>query len=63
MEKEQLLNEMLDIAIRFMNEQEACVYCVHCDRREDCAHNDDYCYNGIYDGLLKRAQKASCSSH
>lgn len=53
----EILLEMLDIAAGFMNEQEACCYCVHRDYPSDCSHTDECCKEGIFEGLKRMAQR------
>lgn len=50
----ELLTEMLNIAIGGLNENEACSYCIH---YHDCIRctSDDICCRGIWYGLQKTA--------
>lgn len=55
--KKTILLEMLEIAVNFLNEQEACYYCVHRDFPSDCVHNDEYCKDGMFNGLQRMAER------
>lgn len=57
MYNEKILLEMLDIAVSFMNEQEACSYCVHSGYRSDCSYTDECCKEGIFEGLYRKAKR------
>lgn len=56
--KEEILTEMLEMAITFMVENEACVHCAF-SGTEDCQMNltEDICYSGIWNWLESKAKK------
>lgn len=55
--EQELLLEMLDIALDYLNEKEACYYCVHRNYPSDCSHTDDGCKEGIFNGIQQMAEK------
>ncbi|MBS4760974.1 MAG: hypothetical protein KHX03_09785 [Clostridium sp.] len=54
---EETLLEMLDITVNFLNEQEACYYCIHRNVPSDCVQNNDYCKSGIFNGIQRMAER------
>ena len=56
MYNEKILLEMLDIAVSFMNEQEACYYCINSGCPNECSHTDEHCKDSIFEGLMHLAK-------
>lgn len=56
MNKEEILLEMIDIAINILVENEHCQLCAFRGSREDCYIGCD-CYSGIFNGLEFTAKR------
>lgn len=54
---ENILIEMLDIAICGLNENEVCTYC-SLNGSDRCVKDDDVCKSGIWNGLQNQAIKS-----
>lgn len=59
---DEILSEMLSVAVEAINENELCTYCCHYNSG-NCRKNDDICKNGIWRGLqlmaIERVRKVS----
>lgn len=51
-----ILLEMLDIAISYMEEKEACIYCINCGCPQECTHTVEGCKTGIFEWLQRKAE-------
>ena len=58
MNNDDVLVEMLEIACGLLNENEICSCCVHNNKTPDCGlcNTDDYCKDGIFEGLKAAAK-------
>ena len=52
----EVLTEMLDLAITYMIENEACSNCIY-EGSNECCCNSDVCYCGIYNKLEMQAKR------
>ena len=51
-----ILLEMLDIAISYMEEKEACTCCINCGCPQECVHTVEGCKTGIFEWLQRKAE-------
>ena len=56
MENEEILLEMLDIAISYMEEKEACTCCINCGCPQECTNTVEGCKTGIFEWLQRKAE-------